>query len=382
MQRCHSIFLLTLRYPGLSALSYYVLQHVGLGMMEARTITLREPDGVAGGARMAGGRVKAPPLVSVGMPVFNGENFVGQAIESVLAQSLGDFELIICDNASTDRTGDICRDFAARDPRVRYMRNARNIGAGPNFDRCFHLARGTYFQWAAHDDMRAPDYLARAIAALEANPAAVLCIAGIVEIGADGRVLRRYATELDDMASSDPARRFGCVINSHHQCEDFFGVYRRAALQGTGLIGTFSGSDRVLLAEMALRGPWVRLPDHLFLHREHAERATRALLLVDRAAAVRWLAPEAKPRHGKLFHLILYRDYWRVMRRNIPRGQRSGCRRELLRWWVRDGHFADVVRDILQAINPHLLLLLRRLKHATLGAHRDMRPGSLPTLER
>ncbi len=320
------------------------------------------------------------PLVSIGMPVFNGENYVGQAIEAVLAQSFTDFELIVCDNASTDATGEICRRLAARDRRIRYLRNARNLGAGPNFDRCFHLARGTYFQWAAHDDMRSPDYLARAVAALEAAPEAVLCIAGIVEIDAEGRVLRRYATDLGDIAHPDPARRFGSVIHSHHQCEDFFGLYRRTALLGTGLIGTFSGSDRVLLAEIALRGPWVRLAEHLFLHREHAARATRALLLVDRDAAGRWLAPQAAVRRNRMFHLTLYRDYFRVVRRNLPPGRRWGCYRQLARWWFTDGHFADVVRDLLQAIDPHLLALARSAKRAILGAPRDFRPGSLPRL--
>jgi len=348
---------------------------------EAATSKVLGADGMARGALSAEKRAMPSPLVSVGMPVFNGANYVAQAIESVLAQTLGDLELIICDNASTDGTEAICRTFAATDRRVHYVRNASNIGAGANFDRCFHLARGTYFLWAAHDDMRAPDYVARAVAALEANPQAVLCIAGIVEIAADGHVLRHYATSLDAMAAPDPARRFACVIHSHHQCEDFFGVYRRSALLGSGLIGTFSGSDRVLLAEMALRGPWVRLPEFLFLHREHAERATRALLLVDRAAAERWLAPQARPGKGRLFHLVLYRDYWRVVRRNLPAGRRWRCYRELLRWWFTDGHFADVVRDLLQAINPHLLRALRRVKRATLGAHRDARSGSLPTLE-
>ncbi len=350
--------------------------------MEGTTAKLLEQDFAAGEqAPEPPAVVFAPPLVSIGMPVFNGANYVHKAIESILAQTFTDLELIICDNASTDATGEICREYAARDPRVRYIRNPQNLGAGPNFDRCFHLARGGYFQWAAHDDMLAPDYVARAVEALERAPDALLCVAGIVEIGADDQVLRRYATDLADMASPDPARRFGCVIHSHHQCEDFFGVYRRRALLGTGLIGTFSGSDRVLLAEVALRGPWVRLPEHLFLHREHAARATRALLLKDRAAAVRWLTPQARPRQGRLFHFVLYRDYWRVVQRNVPPGQRWGCYRELLRWWFTDGHFADVLRDLLQSIDPHLLRLVRRIKRATVGTHRDLRSGSLPTLE-
>lgn len=348
---------------------------------EVATDRVPEDMSLAETASSCGEVAESLPLVGIGMPVFNGEKYVGQAIQSILAQTHGDFELVISDNASTDGTAEICAAFAARDRRVRYVRNPCNIGAGPNFDRCVTLTRGTYFLWAAHDDMRAPDFLGRAVEAMERHPQAVLCVGGIVEIGADGEVLRRYATALDGMDAADPAERFGRVIHSHHQCEDFFGLYRRSALSGTGLVGTFSGSDRVLLAEMALRGPWVRLPGHDFLHREHRERATRALLLVDRAAAVRWLAPKADPRRGKLFHLVLFADYCRAVRRNLPPGQRGACWRQLARWWFTDGHFADVVRDLLQGVHPYLLRAARALKRAAFGAHRDLRPGSLPPLE-
>jgi len=91
--------------------------------------------------------------VSVGMPVFNGERFIGRSIKSILAQTLGDFELIIFDNASTDGTEDICRGFAKTDPRVRYTRNASNLGADPNYNLCLGDAKGRYFKWAAHDDL-------------------------------------------------------------------------------------------------------------------------------------------------------------------------------------------------------------------------------------
>ncbi len=87
------------------------------------------------------------PRVSIGLPVFNGERYLARAIDSILAQDFRDLELVVCDNASTDRTAEICAAYARRDPRVRYHRNPRNLGAGPNYDRCFHLARGEYFKW-------------------------------------------------------------------------------------------------------------------------------------------------------------------------------------------------------------------------------------------
>src|SRR5687767_8665908 len=92
------------------------------------------------------------PTVSIAIPVYNGENYLRLSIESILAQDYSDFELIITDNASTDGTEAICRDYANRDPRVRYARNERNIGASGNYNKGFELARGKYFRWQAHDD--------------------------------------------------------------------------------------------------------------------------------------------------------------------------------------------------------------------------------------
>ena len=320
------------------------------------------------------------PKVSIGLPVFNGEAYVAEAIRSVLSQTMPDLELIICDNSSTDATQSICEGFAAADARVRYVRHPRNLGAGPNYDHCFHLARGTYFKWAAHDDMLAANYLELAVAALEARPDAVLCTVGIREIGAAGQTLRVFANVFPRAGSTSVATRFGCLIHTRHQCEDFFGLYRRQALLGSGLHDNYSGSDRVLLAEMALRGPWVSVPEPLFLHREHDKRYTRAVLLVDPKQAALWqnTSGAAKPRNT-MFHWGIYRRYWRVVNRNTHgRADRAACYTQLMVWWTTDGHFGDVVRDVAQTIDPRLYRGLRGLKRAVLGASRRVRPGSLP----
>src|SRR5262249_33219798 len=115
------------------------------------------------------------PRISVGLPVYNGANHVAEAIESVRAQTYQDFELIICDNASTDRTGEICRAIAAVDPRIRYYLNPENLGASGNFRRTFELARGEFFNWLSHDDIVAPTYLERCVDILEQSPSIVLC---------------------------------------------------------------------------------------------------------------------------------------------------------------------------------------------------------------
>ncbi|WP_270935658.1 glycosyltransferase family 2 protein [Falsiroseomonas oryzae] len=323
----------------------------------------------------------AAPAVSIGLPVYNGERYLDATIRSILGQSFADLELIVSDNASTDATAEICLAHAARDPRVSYRRQPRNLGAGPNYDACFHRARGRYFKWAAHDDLLAPDYLARAVAALDAAPDAVLCTTGITEIGPEGQELRRYANHFPGIDAARPARRLGAVIHTRHQCEDFFGLFRRAALVGSGLHGTYSGSDRVLLAEMALRGPWVSVPAPVFLHREHPQRYTRALLLKDRREAALWQDSTAR-RASAHFHLTVWRHYWRAVTRSVPDpAARAACRAELLRWWLTDGHAADVLRDAARAASPRLFAALRAAKRAVLGDSGPARPGALPPAE-
>ncbi len=318
-----------------------------------------------------------PPRVSIGLPVFNGERYLARAIESVLGQDFRDLELIVCDNASTDRTPEICAAHARRDARVRYFRNPRNLGAGPNYDRCFRLARGEYFKWAAHDDRLAPDYLSRTVAALDAAPEAVLCTTGVAEIGPEDEVRRVYRNVFPGIDAPGPARRLAALIHTRHECEDFFGLFRRAALLGSSLHGTYSGSDRVLLAEMALRGPWTGVPEPLFLHREHEGRYTRAVLLGDRPEAALWLdtaVPAA--RASRMFHLVVYRHYLRVVRANTrPGGARLACYAELLRWWFTDGHLPDVLRDLVKD-HPRVRRCLRAVKTALLGASAAPRSGA------
>src|SRR5688572_21444061 len=111
------------------------------------------------------------PLVSIGMPVYNGANYLADAIQSVLSQDYANLEVVVYDNASDDGTGVIASGFAGRDPRVRYLRSPENIGLLPNFRRVRDEARGKYFCWLGHDDLLSdPSYLSAAVAHLEAHP--------------------------------------------------------------------------------------------------------------------------------------------------------------------------------------------------------------------
>src|SRR4051794_31621660 len=134
--------------------------------------------------------VASHSTVSIGMPVFNGKSYVEDALRSLLAQDYPDFDVIISDNASTDGTEELCRGYAQRDPRVRYFRNAQNIGAAKNFTRVFERSSAKYFMWAAHDDLWAPTYVSKCVAALEENPGCALCGTGIQFIDEAGRAAR------------------------------------------------------------------------------------------------------------------------------------------------------------------------------------------------
>jgi glycosyltransferase involved in cell wall biosynthesis len=213
-------------------------------------------------------------LVAIGLPVYNGEKYVEQAIISVLRQTWEDFELIIADNASTDGTAEICKRYAAQDRRIRYYRNARNLGAAPNYNRVFELSNSKYFKWADYDDLLSPDFLARCLAGLEENPDAVLCYPRARLIDEQQAVLCEY-DPLPDTSSLKPQIRFRNLILAPHLAVQSMGLMRSAAIRRTMLHGSFPSSDEIFLAEMALQGRFVELPERLLSVRIHPEQSTR-----------------------------------------------------------------------------------------------------------
>lgn len=305
--------------------------------------------------------VEQPPRVSIGLPVYNGENYLREALTSIIKQDFFDFELIIRDNASTDKTATICRQFAAGEPRIRYHRNDRNVGAGPNYDRCFHDARGEFFKWMAHDDVIAPDFLRQTVEALERTPDAVLCCIDVCEIGPGGERIREFQSPFARIADADLVTRFAAAIRTDHICTDFFGLFRREALSGTQLHGTYRGSDRALLAEMALRGRFVHVAAPLLFNREHEARYSRSVMR-DRHHARRWLS--ASPGGERRFHeWTLYRRYVALVRRYVrePRTRRV-CYRHLLWWPFQNRNGWHLLKDMLWGTMPSLIRPLGRIK--------------------
>ena len=215
------------------------------------------------------------PRLSIGLPVYNGERFLTATIESLLAQSYTDFELILADNASTDSTAEICRQYADRDPRVQHHRSNVNLGAAWNFNRAFRLSRGEYFKWAANDDLHHPRFVEECVDHLDSDPALILCFARTQFIDDHGSSLGEYKFPVD---VNEASRRelFLVYAAGGHIVHEIFGVIRSQALRQSPLIGSFVGSDHILLGTLALRGRFYQVPEILFQHREHAGRSTRA----------------------------------------------------------------------------------------------------------
>lgn len=246
-----------------------------------------------------------PPRVSLALPVYNGENFVAAAIQSVLDQTFEDFELIITDNASADRTPQICRAFSERDPRVRYLRNEQNLGAGGNFNRGFNATSGVYFKWCAHDDFISPDFLEKAVHSLEADPDAVIAYGTLQGVNEDGRMTSYVEELMPDMTGMTPAQRFRTLIAMHGRDGVIFGLVRRSALAETSLHASYYGSDCALLAELALLGTFVRVPSIVLYNRDHPQRSvnihsSERLAWQDAAAAGR----NAFELSNRLAHLV------------------------------------------------------------------------------
>ena len=245
------------------------------------------------------------PKVSIALPVYNGENFVSQAIESVLAQTFTDFELIISDNASTDRTQEICLQYAAQDPRIHYFRQETNRGATWNFNHAFELASGEYFNWLAHDDKLAPTFLDTFVTALDENPDHVLCFSKVQIIDENSSPLEEFDVSLRT-DSSTPSQRFYDMLMVWHDCLPIFGLIRTSALAQTPLIGAYSLGDAVLLARLSLMGKFYKISEAMFLSRRHPLQSNKKYnIWVDHHAYDRWFTTS---REGKI-----YLPQWEVL---------------------------------------------------------------------
>ncbi|MER7162668.1 glycosyltransferase family 2 protein, partial [Streptomyces lydicus] len=216
----------------------------------------------------------AHPRLSIGLPVYNGEEYLAESLDALLGQTYEDFELVISDNASTDGTGDICRKYAAQDARIRYLRLPRNVGATPNHNYVFTQCRGELFKWASHDDLYARDLLRRCVEALDGRPDVILAHADQAVIDSDGQVKVPYAYTLAT-DSPHPPERFRSMLFEPGG-DDFYGVIRADALRRVKPMDSYHHADRTFVAEIALNGRFHQVPELLYFRRDHPTRAERA----------------------------------------------------------------------------------------------------------
>lgn len=235
--------------------------------------------------------------------MYNGERYLAEALRTHLEQTFGDFELLVGDNASTDATREIVLDFAARDPRIRYLGSDENRGAAWNYNRVFAESRGRYFRWAAHDDLIAPTYLERVLEALEnAADTCVLAHTLTVFIDEEGRELGPWDDSFD-LSEGRPGFRLARLVRNVIKSNVLFGLMRREALVATRLHGAYPSADWVLLGELALLGTWTIVPERLFFRRVHPAMSRLAHTSLHEVAE--WFEPgsgrSAQPEFTRLF---------------------------------------------------------------------------------
>lgn len=210
------------------------------------------------------------PILSVGLPVYNGLPYLRQSLDSMLDQDLDDLEIVVCDNASTDDTEALVRRYAGRDPRVRYFRNDENIGASRNYIKSFELSRGKYFRWSASDDYVSRGVFKACVDVLEENPELVLAWPQTRVVDQDGKLLEEYDDGGEGWSAPTPAERFWCSLEQWGYCNVVFGVMRREVLGQTVLLGDYPASDLVWQSDMAIRGPFRQVKGEYYYRRMHS----------------------------------------------------------------------------------------------------------------
>lgn len=272
------------------------------------------------------------PKVTIGLPVYNGANYLEETLRSLLSQTYTDFELIICDNASTDQTESIYRRYAAADERIRCRRNPENIGAAANYNLCVELARGEYFKWAAHDDLLAPTYLERCVEVLDEKPEVVLCYTRARAINDAGDVIKDFPSKKHP--NSPVAReRFYEFVEDRNPVVAVFGLMRTAVLQRTRLIGKYAASDRPLLSELSLLGQFYEVPEYLFYYRHHEAQSWGGNK--SRHAQQAWYDPSRARQRTYPTWRLLREHLGSISRSPVGAQDRLACYLYMVRWSVK-----------------------------------------------
>ena len=294
------------------------------------------------------------PRLSIGLPVYNGQDYLAESLDALLGQTFEDFELIISDNASTDGTADICRRYGKQDSRIRYARQARNIGAAPNHNFVFQQSRGELFKWASADDLYAPELVQHCVDALDQDGGVVLAHSWTGAVDSDGTVTQAHEYPLDTDSPRAP-ERFRSILFSTSglfpigeaddrrfvqtdndgviQADDQYGVIRSEVLRRVAPLGSYYHADRIIALEIALQGRFHQTRDWLYFRRDHPDRATHA------GTVRNWCARLDPSRSSRLRHPTarLYAEYFwgfatAIRDAPLSRADQRECYRYLTQW--------------------------------------------------
>ena len=265
------------------------------------------------------------PLLTIGVPVYNGERFLAKCLDSLLSQTFRNFVLLISDNASTDGTEEICGRYVKADSRVRYRRNATNIGLYGNFDLLLRSARTRYVKLATADDFWAPTMLDDSLEPMESDSSLVLCYPRAVLVAEDGSEIRRYEQHLHLM-EDDPALRFKRVLTELGLVNQLVGVLRTGVLRSMLPLMNHTLADRIFLAELSLHGKIMDLPKYQYFRRFHQESTS-------------WDRKSDTHQIRRLFssgtrrvRLATWKYHWGLVRRVLHSPVDSGRKLDLLRF--------------------------------------------------
>jgi len=302
------------------------------------------------------GRSGAAPRLTIGVPVYNGELYLDHALRSVAEQTDGDFEVEVADNASTDATEEIAREWVARDARFAYHRHETNVGGAVNSNILLDRCRSPWFKWAYHDDLCDPRLVERSFAVLdEAPPGSVLVYPRVRLVDADGAVVGQHADadlRLDGPAPDERLR----VLLARVVTQTQFGIMDTAVARTAGGVVVSPAGEMLFPSALALRGRLVLVPGEPLLSiRSHADRHGGS-----RESEMAWVDP-SRPRTAFPYSRSTPMLLGIVARSPLTLREKVRCAAAVLRWWTVPG-VRTIAGDVVRL--PSDLGLLPRQRRA------------------